>query len=212
MRFFSKSATSSTTLTGQVIAPKATLYYLRHPRKHFTDLCSDQETRKWIEVTLKYYPIFLVVGLLTVTEAEVEYTKLKSTSKTSMESDITQGSASTSSNANPAHTSNVAEGGAPPQTSDRFIAPGERVIGIQYRKLRFKWFASDRVQSSTLDGDHWIMFLGGDSRMGGVRGDNYDGAIGADLEETMVPDDLELEGPGDSATIDGDEFVFIDDE
>ena len=68
-----------------------------------------------------------------------------------------------------------------------FIAPGERVIGVQYRKIKFRLFSSNKVDTSFLENNpnRWVMLFGGD-RAG------VDNILEAELEETTDIDDLEL--------------------
>ena len=62
-----------------LVASQSKVYSLLQPNSHFRRLCKDAETRNWIETTLKHCPIFLVVGLVTVTQAKVGVTKHEST-------------------------------------------------------------------------------------------------------------------------------------
>ena len=68
---FSATARQERRSLDQLVARRATLYYLKHPSRHFENLCDDDDTKEWIENVLKRFPIFLITGFLTVTEAEV---------------------------------------------------------------------------------------------------------------------------------------------
>jgi hypothetical protein len=47
--------------------------------------------------------------------------------------------------------------------SSSFVAPGEQVIAIRYRKLKFKWFSSHTLESTYLEkGNRWKVYLLGD--------------------------------------------------
>ena len=61
------------------VAPQSKVYSLLQPTSHLRRLCRDTATRDWIERTLKHSPIFLVVGLVTVTQAKVGQTQHEST-------------------------------------------------------------------------------------------------------------------------------------
>ena len=198
------------------VAPQSKVYSLLQPTSHFRRLCTDTATRDWIERTLKHSPIFLVVGLVTVTQAKVRQTQHESTQ--------------VSTDATVPVTEIVTHGvGAvlPPGIGDAlnfggvisldhqkvarasFIAPGERVIGVQYRKVKFQLFSSNKVETSFLENNpnRWVKLLGGN------RG-GYKDILKADLEDTKTLEDLELQV--DSEVIEGDvedeEIVLLDEQ
>jgi hypothetical protein len=80
-----------------------------------------------------------------------------------------------------------------------FIAPGERIIGVQYRKVIFSLFSNVDVEKAKLDGNEWVMFLGDRDFRDGL-GDTAD-VLGADLEESLILEDLEHMGFERTGTI-----------
>jgi len=90
-------------------------------------------------------------------------------------------------------------------SSSSFIAPGERIIGVQYRKIKFRLFSSRSVQSAFLENNpnRWKMFMGGDRA-------SSDDSLEADLEDSMDVDDLELDQELDSIVHEDAGFVFLD--
>src|SRR5271155_4496985 len=78
-RIFSATARKESKSFDELVARRATLYYFKHPSLHFENLCDDDDTKEWIETVLKQFPIFLVTGFLTVTEAEVGRAQQQST-------------------------------------------------------------------------------------------------------------------------------------
>jgi hypothetical protein len=80
-----------------------------------------------------------------------------------------------------------AEGGKGHQhgVERRFIAPGEQICAVQYRKLSFKWFSSRDVDRAFLENEHrWKMYSN-------IRGQE----VGTnDIVEVDLRDELELEG------------------
>ena len=217
-RFFSAERTSEATSTAELIAPVATLYYIKHPKIHLKDLCKDDDAKDWIQDTLKYEPIFLVVGFLTVTSAEVEHERkqasaFKAEVKVPTIDILTHGIASltTSDTATGALDIGVGlETGGHAHAVYSFVAPGERIIGVQYRKLHFKLLSS-KVEA--LDRIQWEMFLGDKKHRGGEsRGTPSGDILETDLEEEMTLTDLELDTEVYDATVEDTEFVFINEE
>jgi len=44
------------------------------------------------------------------------------------------------------------------ETQHKFVAPGEQIIAVQYRKVVFKWYSSRSVDRDTLEsGSRWIL-------------------------------------------------------
>jgi hypothetical protein len=167
-------------------------------------MCEDNATREWIEKTLKHSPIFLVVGLITVTQAAVgqgqqENRKISASVATSVPETVTQGARGFLNIG--IDTSAGRETGA----ISSFIAPGERVIGVQYRKIKFRLFSSNKADTAFLENNphRWVMLFGGD-RAGS------DDILEADLEDTIDLSELELEEDGDVIKGNGNEIVWRD--
>jgi hypothetical protein len=215
-RVFSARARMEAKSVVELIAPTSTLYYLKHPKMHFKSLCEDDDTKEWIEDTLKHFPIFLVVGLLTVTEAEIERAQQKSAElRAGVEVPVTEIVASGATTPIPdADVANVGieiEAGVQAHSLYSFIAPGERIIGVQYRKLHFSLFSAVNVEKSNLEENRWVMFLG-DRDHRGVLGEKGD-VLEADLEESLTMDDLELDDRDEdayNANVEDEEFVFLE--
>lgn len=192
----------------EIIAPKSTVYYIKHPSLHFTELCKNDETKQWIRRIIKHNDIFLVVGFITVTQANVQYGR-KSSYHFELNANvpITDVLSHGATAAFPDVAKLLDSGGgmstgSQAKTVSSFIAPGERVIGIQYNKVHFEWFSKGNVDEATLKDNQWKMFLGARDR----GSDVYQ----ADAHEIMELDELGLERYDTS--IEDDEFVFIDED
>ena len=199
----------------ELMARSATLYYLTHPTLHLETLYEDADTRAWIEKVMKRFPIFLVTGFLTVTEAEIARIRQQSTG--------VQVAAEVSA-------SNVASAGAVTVILDvpdsvgvglkvnndanlrySFVAPGERIIGVQYRKLKFKRFSAVDLEKVVLKRNSWVMFLG-DRIHKGITATTGD-VLEANVEESLTVDDLELEEYDlglEDLEVEDEEFVFVE--
>jgi hypothetical protein len=214
-RIFSATARKENKSVDQLVASRATLYYLRQPSLHFKDLCKDDNTKEWIETVLKRFPIFLVTGFLTVTQAEVGRTRQRSsevqlTTEVSA-SDVTSFGATTIVTDMPDSVGVQLKAGTEVHSLYSFVAPGERIIGVQYRKLKFKRFSAVDVEKGELKSNSWVMFLGEKSRKGLSAGTGH--VLEANLEESLTVDDLELEdqeGEKLTSVVEEEEFVFLD--
>ena len=211
---FSATARQERKSLDELVARSATLYYLKQPSVHFEKLCDDDDTKEWIETVLKRFPIFLVTGFLTVTEAEVGRARQQSTeARVTVEvsaSDVISPGAATIGD--PADSAGVEFGvGSDVHSLYSFVAPGERIIGVQYRKLKFKRFSAVNLEKAKLKPNSWVMFLGDRSRKE-LRSGTAD-VLEANLEECLTLDDLELDTQEDeelNPVLEYEEFVFLD--
>ena len=83
-----------------------------------------------------------------------------------------------------------------------FLAKGKPVVGVQYRKVRFKHLGGDM----SLGGNEWVMFTG-DGRRTTDRMGKY--PIAVDLRDMMAIENSEL-GSGLNVLVEREEFVFFD--
>jgi hypothetical protein len=211
-RFVSGEISTADKSSFDLVSSKANVYSLLQPRRYFLQLCAEDKTKKWIEDTLKDCPIFLVVGLMTVLQASISRddnsSRQMSTSISVPVTDIVTSGASTALpsmlGGDALDVGASASIGRTTSVNSSLIAPGERVIGVQYRKVKFRMFSSHKIENSYLDSknpNRWQMFTGGD------RGESDD-IIEADVDGEMELDDLELDRDAD--VVDGG-FVFLDD-
>lgn len=203
---------SQTSSSGELVAPESKVYSLLQPSSHFQRMCKDNATREWMERTLKRCPIFLVVGLITVTQATVsqgrhEARQVSSSVAVPVTDIVTYGASTVLLPANIGASLNVGldtSAGHETHAVSSFIAPGERVIGVQYRKIKFRLFSSNKAETSFLENNphRWVMLFGGDKS-------GSDNILEADFEDTISVDDLELE-EAEVITDDEQKIVLID--
>ena len=215
-RFFSSKLASEATSFAELIAPTSSLYYIKHPKVHFKALCEDDDTRSWIEDTMKHFPIFLIIGLLTVTHVEVEHRQqgrreFEAAAELSVTDMVSPGASAVTDALNVGVNITASN---QTHASTTFFAPGERIIGVQYKKVHFKMFSGDQVEKANLENNRWVMFLGN-------RGTNQERVdepalsgdmINASLEESMEVSDLELDDGAYRTTVEDDEFVYLDED
>ena len=70
--FFREDIRNQAESSFELSAAKSTAYFLKHPTSHFMRPCNDDTTKRWMKETIRGSSIFLVVGFVTVTQAEVD--------------------------------------------------------------------------------------------------------------------------------------------
>lgn len=167
-------------------------YLLLQPRTYFTTMCADNETRRWMESALRDCPLFLIVGLVTLTDANVHKGQQGET-QGSLSTEAPVGEALTGGAlaADPGGAANAGvdvHDATSSVGSSSFRAPGERVVAVQYRKVKFTLLQKRNTDNASLERNpnRWVMFLGGDRA-------SEDDVIEADLEDEITADDLEYD-------------------
>jgi hypothetical protein len=212
-RMFSATARGESRAFNRFVAQRATLYYRTHPSLHFESLCDNDDTKEWIEKVLKRFPIFLVTGFLTMTDAAVDRARQQS-GQVRLTAEVSTGDIGSSGvtavvGEMPDSVGAEVNAGGQFDTHYSFVAPGERIIGVQFRKLIFNRFSSVDIDKTKLKRNTWVMFLG--DRHKGTETSIGD-ILEANLEESLTVDDLELEDQVEREELDArnDEFVFVD--
>lgn len=182
----------------------AKTYQMSNSGLWFTDSLKDEKARAWIEQAVRHgEDIYLVVGYHTMLDAQVtEEDGVTNESAGSVEVPVTAALTATGVvipiqgvlDPKVAGHSKHSQG-----EQKRFMAPGEQICAVQYRKLRFKWYSSRDLDSATLGPNQWKTYWS-------MRG-SEDG--GNDIIEPDLQDDLELEGDRKIEEIPGQgRFVF----
>jgi nucleoside phosphorylase len=136
---------------------KAMTYQLLNSEACFEKMCGNDDTKKWLEKYLKRGTICMVVGLHTISDAAVSL----NVSETSLQHTESSNSSSTGSSF---------------FTVASFVAPDERIIAVQYRKIQFEPFSSKRVDQAYLQkSSRWKLY-------GVDRDDRENDAVEADLK------------------------------
>ncbi|RSL57488.1 hypothetical protein CEP54_008278 [Fusarium duplospermum] len=167
---------------------KVTRYHLLQHQSYFRKLCAGKATREWMETAIQDSPLFLVVGLITVQDAEAQAERQRQ-GQAAVSGEVPVGEAA--GIPDPEGVTNVGmnlHGGGSSGQSISFIAPGERVIGVRYRKLKFRMLKKKSVDTASLENNsnRWEMFTGGD------RASEED-IIEADFEDELEEDGLECD-------------------
>jgi hypothetical protein len=199
--YFSSKAGAESSSNIELVASTCKLHYLRQPLIYFNDLCADGDARQWIEETCKHYPIFLITGLLTVTDATLNHSR---TGATEAEAGVTV----PISTAPPVDAEIQFQVRRQASAAASFLAEGERVIGVQYRKVKTRRFFVEEGDKHSLAKNRWVMFLGDHEGRSVVDGSRP--ILEAELEEAIQLDDFEFGESEFDVHIEDDEFVFLE--
>ncbi|KAF9781450.1 hypothetical protein IL306_013446 [Fusarium sp. DS 682] len=86
----------------------------------------------------------------------------------------------------------------------KFTASGEHVFAVQYRKISFSWFSSQKVDKAYLEkGNRWKSYLS--TRAGQSGEDEIDG-VSAEVAGPILPSDLI--GIYDDFELDGEQLLY----
>jgi hypothetical protein len=197
--------------TEQLRSPIATTYLLQNSGKWFGDLCKTEETQHFIESAIRQSrSIYLISGYHTLLDAQsdsgISAGRTVGGTATVPVGDIVAGAAGVLPGAL-GDTLDVSFGfgsSGNNRSREHFLAPGEQIFAVQYRKVRFNFFSTKQVENATLEGNHrwrghWRKTTGG--------GDMSDESNG-ELDEDEKPSDVEAGGDDED---DGLEVSLADD-
>jgi hypothetical protein len=172
-------------------------------RLHLLDICKDGGIRAWLEGTIKHgLPVYMMVGIHTVKDAKIVHKYeasfgAKASAQVPTDAIVPTGAADLPSGATDIGAS--AEKWNEATGSSRFIAPGEQIIAIQYRKLKFKWSFSRDLDSVYLEqGNRWKIYMSGRSD------DDNNEEVEVEFEENAT-----IDGDGDHARFADSRELFL---
>ena len=203
--FLSSSFAKRLKTSIRITADQARTYYLNNSGQWFRDVVKSQETREWIERTIdEGEDIYVVVAYHTLMNARV-LEQLEGQSSGGGSLAIPVSTALTASGVLvPFNVADPGLSGFRGRTEDnqrQFIAPGEQIYAVQYRKVRWGWFSSNKVDEITLGTKAWW------KRYDGLR--NLQGET-EDIIEVELEDENILEGEYDECvTESGEVFASI---
>lgn len=185
-------AHSSTTVT----STGCIIHQLRDPGAYFAAACRDTTVRAWLEKESQrpYSTVYLVCGFEALTDARVELARHHKTDLTV--SAAVSAAAIAGATGVPAAVpmvSGLDVGGSLSLTSEAsekigYIAAGEQVFAVQYRRIRFSWFSTQKVDKVYLEkGNRWKSFL---SERAGRAGEDVEDGVHAEVAEPIALPDL----------------------
>jgi len=195
-KLFTFDAATASESAHQITTTQATTYKILNSGHFFQRVMSDEATKQWLEKHVyKKRTAYMAVGLITVSDPSVKTDKeksgeIKASAVAPFGEIVLPGSSALPQgdsmdiklqlHARNARTENA-----------KFMAPGDRIVGVQYRKLRLRGLKKDQVGTADLD-EHarWETYFGDKTPRGpkGVPADvievSFDkGGPEADLEE-----------------------------
>ncbi|KAF2465629.1 uncharacterized protein BDR25DRAFT_85624 [Lindgomyces ingoldianus] len=201
--FLSSSFSKRLKASIRITADQAKTYYLTNAGQWFRDAIKAQDTRDWIDRTIdEGEEIYVVVAYHTLVNARI----------------IEQLGGQTSAGGNlaiPVSAALTASGVVVPfnvgdpelsgfcgrieDEQKQFMAPGEQIYAVQYRKVRWSWFARNKVDKMTLSKKAWWERYDLPRKLLGESDDSI---------EVELEDEIKLEGDYDECTIEPGE-VFV---
>ena len=204
-RLVSASRTKRNKVYTQVTTDRATTYQLGNSGSWFKAAVKMEATREWIQESIDQGDdVYVVVGYHTLLDAKIiEGAAEVAESSGRLGLPVTEALAGTGvivPLGDMADPEIAAKNSKTQGVHRRYVAIGEQICAVQYRKVRFKWFSSRDLDTATLEkGTRWKVYWN-------VRGQE----IGTnDIVEVDLQDELELESEHEKYTIDMDEkFLF----
>lgn len=181
----------------EVESDRATTYRLGNSGLWFKNAVKADATRKWIEQAMDDGDsIYMVVGYHTLMDARV-VEGIAGVSGNNVQIGVPPSVAITGAPAPIGHIANPGIVGHQQQgqrVQSQFVATGERICAVQYRKVRYKWFSSRDQGVELAKETRWKMDWDIRGQEGGVN----------DILETELQDELELEDDYETYTSEAD--------
>ncbi|KAJ5740093.1 hypothetical protein N7533_012877 [Penicillium manginii] len=203
--FLSSSMSSRTNARIHVTTKQVKTYYLDNNGQWFRDIVKSEDVRKWIERTIdEGEDIYVVVGYHTVLDARI--------AEQALEEKLLDGKLAVSLSSALAASGVVVpfgelvdprlvgSSGRAEDLQRQFVAQGEQIIAVQYRKVRFRFLSSKSVDNATLAKE--------------ARWERYDrprylqSCMEDIMEVALDDDDFSLEGDRDKYIAGSEEIVF----
>lgn len=136
----------------------STVYQMDDPDSYFRSAIKHPMNRQWIERALKTHgKIYMIIGYQTVLDAAIQMNDMLDT-ETTTRLQAPVGAALTAATAIPVLTE-VLDSSADmalhkrQKSGQSFVAKGEQIVAIQYRRIHFKFFSSRKVGEDTLENE-----------------------------------------------------------
>ncbi|KAF7165777.1 hypothetical protein CNMCM5623_009856 [Aspergillus felis] len=201
--FLSSTVSSRTKTSIRITADQVKTYYLDNNGQWFREVVRLVEVRKWITRTIdEGEDIYIVVGYHTASDAHVIEKSMQQKTvdgKVAMPiSDILGASGVVVPYADLTDPGLAGSSGRAEERYRQFVARGEQIIAVQYRKIRFKFLSSKNVDNA---------LLGNEIRWERYDRPRYHQSQGEDLVEITLEDDLALEGAREECITGNDVFI-----
>jgi hypothetical protein len=153
--FLSSSVSRNTKTSTRIVTEQVKTYYLDNNGQWFRDAVRSEDTRKWIERTLdEGEDIYVVIGYHTTLDARiVEQSQKQNVLEGKLQVPVTSALAASGVVMPVGDLPDPKLAGSGGQAEDQkrqFVAKGEQVVAVQYRRLRFRFFSSKSVDKAIL--------------------------------------------------------------
>jgi hypothetical protein len=191
-KFLHANAEASKSASNTLQTKEATRWELLNSPEVFTRILAEShETRVWLEKVHKSSPVHFAVALITVLDASFNVAA-ESTSKAELSvvapvgEAVAPGSSAVPSVGDSLDVQTELAKERTEKQNAKFLVPGDRIVAVQYRRIKFKGYKSANVDGAFLEkGSRWKKYTGTDV----VRGDGED-ILEATLEEKPMLDGL----------------------
>ncbi len=200
-------------LTASVQSPQGSRFCLLNSGHHFERMCEDANVRRWFEdIITGGFDVYMVVGLIALKDTTVVRTfETNSVIQGEAQAPITEIVSSGLALLMPGAIGSILDSGmgggraAGRAIGARYFAPGDRIMAVQYRKVRFSWFSSRSMDKAYLEkGNRWII----DSSLARSEYEDDEDVIMAELEDITVEDIETQTKEVFEIGEDGDQFVL----
>ncbi|KAJ5404021.1 hypothetical protein N7509_003892 [Penicillium cosmopolitanum] len=202
--FLSSTVSSRMNTSIHINTKQVKTYYLDNNGQWFRDIVKSEDVRKWIERTIdEGEDIYVVVGYHTVLDARIaEQSREQKALDGNLAIPISSALLATGVVAPFGELADPRLAGSSGRAEDlqrQFVAQGEQIFAVQYRKVRFRFLSSKSVDNATLAKE--------------ARWERYDRPryLQSDMEdmiEVALDDDLSLEGDRDKYIAGPEEIIF----
>lgn len=138
---------------------------LRNSEDIFQKICALSSARRWLERALRRrQKVYLVVGIRTLTDAHIQQGKLRALEAEASVEIPTALAAAASGVVLPLGDFLDVGAGLSRQKQDdekiSFVAPGEQIFAVQYRKVQFTRFSGRDIDKASLElGNSWKVYV-----------------------------------------------------
>ncbi|KAL8365086.1 hypothetical protein RB595_004078 [Gaeumannomyces hyphopodioides] len=201
---------SAPTHSETITAPLCVIHQLRNVSAYFSAACQETHVRTWLEKESQrlHSRVYLVCGFKTLTDARVGLARCH---KTKLDASVAVPAAVIAAAGGvPALGSDLDIGGSLSLTSGSaeevgYTAAGEQVFAVQYRKIHFSRFSTQKVDKAYLEkGNRWKSYVSTRA------GEDTDEGVDAEVAGTVTL--LDLMGTYESVDLDGEQILYRVDE
>lgn len=195
LELLSAAGSISSQSSTAVSAPLCVIHELGNAVAFFETACREPKVRDWLETESqrRYSTIYLISGFRVLTDATVELARLRQKgvdTSAAVPAAVVIGAATGVPVPIPLDSGLEVGGGLARVAGDGqrvgYKAAGEQVFAVQYRKVRFSRFSSNKADKAYLEkGSHWKSYLS--TRAGGEESEDV---IAAEVAEAIGLQDL----------------------